>query len=257
MIAIGLPLAAALLAGVISGALFAPTAAGDLPNAAPLFAALGIAAWFVGLRFYGLRGMALRGGRPLFAGIGFAVLAWVAVLIGRWLPTLPGVSFNEAGQAVVEAALQVEVVAVRSAGAGRAFIYLLLFEAFATQLWAFGVAFRALADWRGPLTAAVAGGMLFGATGFLLFRESFAPGLPGLIYFLLWGVVYGIIRLRTGSILGIVLVQALQSFTAWFIFQPPADLSGTGIATVYLAVSLMFAIIIWRLWPRRESDYRV
>jgi membrane protease YdiL (CAAX protease family) len=151
----------------------------------------------------------------------------------------------------------VEVIAIQSEGSGRAFLYLLLFEAFATQLWAFGLVFRALADWRGGLTAAIASGVLFGAVGFLLFRESYVPGPAGLFYFLLWGVVYGIIRLRTGSILGPILVQALQSFTAWFVFQPPENLSNTGIGTINLAVSLMFAIIIWRLWPKRESDYRV
>ena len=257
LIAIFLPLALALLVGIISGSLFAPTAAGALPNAAPIFAALGIAAWFVGLRLYGLRGLGLRGGRPFFAGIGFAVLAWVAVLIGRFLPTLPNVDFDATGQAIVEMALQVEVVAYRSAGSGRAFAYLLLFEAFATQLWAFGLVFRALADWRGGLTAAIGAGILFGATGFLLFRESFMPGLMALFYFLLWGVVYGIIRLRTGSILGPILVQALQSFTTWFVLQPPDDLSRTGINTIYLAVSLLFVLIIWRLWPRQEGDYRV
>lgn len=257
LIAIILPPAVALLVGFISGSVFAPTTAGGLPNAAPLFAALGIAAWFIGLRFYGLRGLGLRGGRPLFAGIGFAVLAWVAVLIGRFLPMIPQLSYSETGQAIVNVALQIEVMAIRSAGSGRSFFYLFLFEAFATQLWTFGLVFRALAEWRGGLTAAIAGGILFGATGYLLFRESFVPGLPSLFYFLLWGIVYGIIRLRTGSILGPILVQALQSFTAWFVFQPPADLAETGIRTVYLAVSLMFVIIIWRLWPRRETDYRV
>jgi membrane protease YdiL (CAAX protease family) len=256
-VAILLPPAAALLAGVVSGALFAPTTAGDLPNVAPLFAALGLVAWFAGLRLYGLRGLGLRGGRPLFAGIGFAVLVWVAVLIGRFLPTLPQVSFNESGQAVVEVALQVAAPAVRSAGAGRAFVYLLLFEAFAMQLWAFGLVFRALADWRGGLTAAVVSGTLFGAFGYLLFRESLAPGAAGLLYFLLWGVVYGVIRLRTGSILGPILIQALQSFTTWFVFAPPADPPESGLRAVYLATSLLLAIIIWRLWPRRETDYRV
>jgi membrane protease YdiL (CAAX protease family) len=257
LIAILAPLALALLVGVISGALFTPTAAGDQPNAAPIFAALGIAAWFIGLRLYGLRGLGLRGGRPLFAGIGFAVLAWVAVLIGRFLPTLPNVDFDSTGQAIIDMALQIEVMAIRSEGAGRAFAYLLLFEAFATQLWAFGLVFRALADWRGGLTAAIASGILFGATGFLLFRESFVAGLPGLFYFLLWGVLYGMIRLRTGSVLGPIIVQALQSFTAWFVFQPPDDLNLAGIQTVYLAISLLFVIIIWRLWPRRAEDYRV
>ncbi len=257
LLAILLPLLAALLVGVITGALSARAAAGAPVNAAPVFAALGIVSWFIGLRFYSLRGLGLRGGRPLFAGIGFAVLGWVAVLIGRFLPGLPATTFNESGQAVVEFALLVEVIAIRSAGSGRAFAYLLLFEAFATQVWTFGLVFRALADWRGGLTAAVAGGVLFGATGYLLFGESVAPGLPSLFYFLLWGVLYGMIRLRTGSILGPVLVQALQSFTVWFVFQPPADLSGTGIHTLYLAVSVLLVIIIWRLWPKRESDYRV
>jgi hypothetical protein len=257
IIAIVLPLAGALLVGIISGALFAPTAAGDLPNAAPIFAALGIMSWFVGLRLYGLRELGLRGGRPLFAGIGFAVLAWVTVLIGRFLPHLPQASVNESGQAVVEIALQMEVMAIRSAGSGRAYLYLLLFEAFAVQLWAFGLVFRALADWRGGLTAAIVSGILFGATGFLLFRESFVPGLPALFYFLLWGVTYGIIRLRTGSILGPVLVQSVQSFTAWFVFEPSANVAATGVETIYLAVGILFVIIIWRLWPRRESDYRV
>lgn len=257
IVAIILPLIAALLVGVISGTLFAPTPAGSLPNAAPIFAALGITSWFVGLRLYGLRGMALRGGRPLFAGIGFAVLAWVAALIGRFLPMLPQASFDETGQAVIEIFLNIQVMVIQSAGAGRAFTYLLLFEAFAVQLWAFGVVFRALADWRGGLTAAVGSGILFGAVGYLFFRESFLPGAPALLYFLSWGVVYGMIRLRTGSILGTILVQALQSFTAWFVFQPPTDMAQTGIRTVYLVVSALFALIIWRLWPRRETDYRI
>ena len=257
LIAVLLPLAAALLVGVVTGALYMRGGIVGSGSAAPMFAALGLVAWFIGLRFYGLRGLALRGGRPLFAGIGFAVLGWVAVLIGRFLPGLPRTTFNPDGQAVVNIALLVEVVSIRSAGSGRAFAYLLLFEAFATQVWAFGAVFRALADWRGGLTAAIGSGILFGAVGFLLFGESFASGLPALFYFLLWGVLYGMIRLRTGSILGPILVQALQTFTAWFVFQPPDDMIGASIQVVYLAISLLFVIIIWRLWPRRDGDYRV
>jgi len=256
LVSLIVPPAAGLLAGIITGAL-APPAAAEQTNAAPLFAALGIVSWFIGLRLYGLRGLGVRGGRPLFAGIGFAVLAWVAVLIGRFLPMLPQASFNDSGQAVVEIILNVPVMAIQSAGAGRAFAYLLLFEAFAVQVWTFGLVFRAVADWRGALTAAFVSGVLFGALGYTLFRESFVPGPTTLGYFLLWGIVYGLIRLRTGSILGTILVQALQSFTAWFVFQPPADMAATGIRTVYVAIGLLFAIIMWRLWPRRESDYRV
>ena len=256
--AIFLPPAVALLVGVAGGALLVTgtTTSGEY-NAAPLFAALGVTSWFMGRRFYGLRNMALRGGRPLFAGIGFAVLVWVAALIGRFLPMLPQASINESGQAVINVILNVQVMAYQSAGAGRAFFYLLFFEAFATQLWAFGLVFRALAVWRAGLTAAVVSGILFGATGYLLFGESFVPGLPALFYFLSWGVVYGMIRLRTGSILGIVLIQALQSFTAWFVLQPPEDMAGTGIDTVYIATGILFVVIIWRLWPRREDDYRI
>lgn len=256
LVSLIVPPAAGLLIGVITGTLAAPAAA-EQPNAAPLFAALGLVAWLIGLRLYGLRGLGVRGGRPLFAGIGFAVLVWVAALIGRFLPMLPQASFNESGQAVVEIILNVPVMAIQSAGAGRAFAYLLLFEAFAVQVWAFGLVFRAVAEWRGALTAAFASGILFGAVGYALFRESFVPGLPALGYFMLWGIVYGMIRLRTGSILGPILVQTLQSFTAWFVFQPPANMGETGIQTVYAAVGLLLAIIMWRLWPRRESDYRV
>jgi len=78
-----------------------------------------------------------------------------------------------------------------------------------------------------------------------------------LLYFLSWGIAYGLIRLRTGSILGPVLVQAIQSFTAWFVFQPPDDIAATGIGAVYLATATMFAVIAWRLWPRHASDYRI
>ncbi|MEZ4515464.1 MAG: hypothetical protein R3C44_01040 [Chloroflexota bacterium] len=256
-IAVLVPLGVALLVGVLTSTVLYGRADAFRPSAVPILAALGIASWFVGLRLYGLRGMGLRGGRPLFAGIGFAVLAWVALLVARLLPSLPTVSFNPDGQAVVQMSLLVEVARIQSAGAGREFLYLLLFEAFATQLWTFGVGFHGLADWRGPLSAAVLGGLLFGATGYILFQESFVQDWISLIYFLVWGVLYGIIRLRTGSILGIVLVQALASFTAWFVFQPPVDLPVAGLHTVYFAVIVLYAIIIWRLWPKVESDYRV
>lgn len=256
LVAIFLPAAAALLVGMITGAVFL-RASSAIPSAAPLFAALGIVAWFLGLRFYGLRAMGLRGKRPLWAGIGFAVLAWVIVLIGRFLPGWPDISYAEDGQAIVRVTFLIETLAIRSEGSGRAFFFLLLFEAFATQLWTFGLVFRALADWRGPLAAAAGSGILYGMAGFLLFQESFVPELPGLLYFLTWGVLYGMIRLRTGSLLGPVLIQALQSFTVWFVFQPPEDMATTDIRTVYLFIAALFAVVIWRLWPRRESDYRI
>jgi membrane protease YdiL (CAAX protease family) len=252
-----LPLIAGLLVGVLTGALFDPVSSEARPSAAPIFAALGASAMLLGVAWYGLKGLGLRGKRPLFAGIGFAVLGWVAVLAARFLPMWPTVRYNELGQAVVEVTLFLEVIDIRSEGAGRAYFYYLLFEAFATQIWAFGLAFRALADWRGPLAAAVGSGVLFGMVGFLLFQESFVPHWSTFLYFLLWGVFYGMIRLRTGSVIGPIIVQSLQSFTAWFVFQPPGDVGVAQLRAVYLFASILFAIFIWRLWPRREGDYRI
>jgi hypothetical protein len=202
-----------------------------------MFAAVGLAAWFVGLAFYGLPGLGLKGGRPLFAGIAFATLGWVAFLIFRvvFIPINPEV-----------------------AGSTRVFIYTWLFEAFALQLWTFGLLFRAIADWRGALTAAAASGIIFGAVGFMLFQNVYAASLITLIYYTTWGVFYGIIRLRTGSWLGMVIIQALQTFTAWTALgSMPPDTAVTQLLWVYGLSAAVTAVFIWRLWPKVESDYRV
>lgn len=257
LIAILLPLGAAVLVGALTGTLGESRPGSYQATAAPMLAALGIVSWFLGLIWYRLPGVGLRGRRPLFAGIGFAVLGWFALIIARILPTLPNVAYDATGRAIVELSFLVDIIAFRSAGSGRVFLYLLLFEAFATQLWAFGVVFRSLADWRGGLTAAVAGGILFGAVGLLVFQEAFADNFSSLFFFLLWGVLYGVIRLRTGSLLGPVIVQALQSFTVWFVLQPPPILSPSGLQIIYLSAGVLYLLIIWRLWPRQESDYRI
>jgi hypothetical protein len=254
-LAFSLPIGVALAVALLAGVQFGRQAVGLAY--VPVFAALGLSSWFIGLRWYRISGMGLRGRRPLFASIGFAVLGWVALLVARLLPGLPSVTFNEAGQAIVQASLLVEVIAIGATDAGRTFFYLLLFEAFALQLWSFGLLFRALADWRGPLVAAVASGLVFAAAGLLLFREAFVASGSSLLFFVLWGVAYGIIRLRTGSLLGMALVQAVQSFTVWSVLLPPTPPPLAGLQTVYLVATVLYAVIIWRLWPRREEDYRV
>lgn len=204
---------------------------------APILGGVGVASWFLGLFWYGLPEMGLRGGRPLFAGIGFATLGWLAFLLFRF--TFISLNLN-------------------AADSGRSFIYLLLFEAFAVQLWAFGLLFRGLAEWRGPLTAAVGSGIGFGAVAFVLFQEAYSSDIISLLYFMVWGVFYGIVRLRTGSLLGTMIIQTLHSFTVWVALGPmPVLTPADRLPTVYLLAALVYLVVIWRLWPKEETDYRV
>jgi len=230
-----LPIIAALLVSLVATG--SARIGGDEPGDITLqLAGAGLASWFMGLFWYGLPGSGLRFGRPLYASIGFASLAWIIFLVVR---------------------LTVEVETYGGSESGRTFFYILLFEAFCVQLWTFGVFFRSVADWRGPLTAAVSSGILFGAIAFLFFQESFSNLPSSLLYFATWGILYGIIRLRTGSLLGTVLVQAMQSFTGWQVMIP-ADPPNTGqLNLFYTATSALYAILIWRLWPKKEDDYRV
>lgn len=232
-IAIALPLALALTVGALL-----PRPADVQLTFAPVLAALGLASWFIGLFWYGLPQMGLRGKRPLFASIGFATLAWIPFLLFRFV-------------FVVMAAFG------RGSLAGQAFFYLLLFEAFAVQVWAFGLVFRTLAEWRGGLTAAFGSGILFGMVAYFFFQESFSGSLSSLLYFMVWGIVYGVIRLRSGSLLGIVLVQALHSFTAWTVLYPQMPPDTAQLQNLYLATTAVYLLVIWRLWPKEEGDYRV
>ena len=216
-------------------------AAGDNLNSRPALAlflgVLGAASWILGLRWYGLPGLGLRGGRPLFASIGFAVLAWLVVFPARLY--------------------FVDSQGLGSTGAAAEFFHLLVFEAFCTQLYAFGPFFRSVADWRGSLTAAIAGGLLFAFVGLFYFAEPHALSAQALFYFATWGVLYGLIRLRTGSLLGSVLIQALQGFTVWFVLLPPETPDVYWLNWLHVVAGGLFIIIIWRLWPKTEEDYRV
>jgi membrane protease YdiL (CAAX protease family) len=211
--------------------------AGQRALTAVALTAAAVPSLFLGLQFYGLKGLALRGHRALYAGIGFASLGWVAFLLVR-LATVRLEGFG-------------------SGQTGATFLYLLLFEAFAVQLWLFGLLFRALADWRGALTAVFVTGFLFGLVAFFLFEESFLQQPSSLIYFAVWGIFYALIRLRTGSIIGIVLIQAMQSLTAWDVLLPELPWEVAWLNSLYLLSSLFYLIFIWRLWPQSAEDYRV
>lgn len=209
---------------------------GESQTNAPLLAGIGIVSWLLSLFWYGLSQVGLRGGRPLFAGIGFATLGWVTFLVLRILLVPTNVT----------------------QGVGQTFFYLLLFEAFAVQLWAFGLVFRSVADWLGGLTAVAASGLVFGAAAFVLFQESTASSPISLAYFIVWGIFYGIIRLRTGSLLGSTLIQALQSFSAWAVLGTAPDTPlAANLSSLYIAASIAYLIFIWRLWPKVAEDYRI
>jgi len=237
LLALSLPLLAAVITAYVLNTNANIEAASSQGVTAILMSAVAIVSWIMGLRWYGLQGLGLRGGRPLTSGIGFAALAWILFIILRFIFVGIDIAYPQ--------------------NSTRSFIYILLFEAFATQLWSFGLMFRSIADWRGPLTAAFASGILFGLIGTLLFQENFFDSRMSIIYFVCWGVLYGFIRLRTGSILGIVIVQALQSFTAWVVIATGDQIVPGQAQNLYVAASIVYIIIIWRLWPRREKDYRV
>lgn len=237
-LAVVLPLLGAFLLSILVGDVLAPEGQG---SNAPFFAGLGIISWFMALRWYGIRGMGLRGGRPLFAGIGFATLGWIALLIFRFI--FPTISTIGAGTAV----------------AGRAFIYLLIFEAFTLQLYTFGLVFHAISDsgQRGPLTAALTSGLLFSTIAASFFQEVFTDHWSSLLFFATWGIFYGIIRLRTGSLLGMVIMQAMQSFTVWVVLLPDPNPAVGQLIPMYVLTSAAYALFIWRLWPKQKEDYRV
>lgn len=237
LLALVLPPMAAAAVALVAGSMTNLTQASTLGTSAVLMAAIGVASLIIGLRWYGSAEMGLRGGRPLFAGIGFAVLGWLAFILLRFY-FMPIAGFGLGNES-------------------REFVYLLLFEAFAIQIWTFGLLFRALSDWRGGLTAAVTSGVAFGLAATVLFQEAFVGSWAAVAYFVAWGVLYGLIRLRTGSLIGAVIVQALQSFTAWTVLTPSAEYNPANLTAMYLIAAAVYLVICWRLWPKQISDYRI
>ena len=235
-------LLAPLLGGVVltttARALAGAAATGREENVL-LLGGIGVLAWLLGLRWYRLGGLGLRGGRALYAGIGFATLGWLAFLFARFAL----VSLNPE-QPV-------------DSGLGEPFIYLFLFESLSVQIWLFGLLFRSMADWRGPLTAAFFSGILFGGVASQIFTTSFFQTGSSFFYFIMWGIFYGVIRLRTGSLLGMVIIQAMHLLTAWYLFLPSPELSPEQFSRLYLVAGSVYLLLVWRLWPREEEDYRV
>lgn len=199
-----------------------------------ILATLGLVSLIVGRRWYPISELGIRGGRPFFAGFGFAFLGWIGFLLARLI------------------AVEIDPNFVRG-GLGITYLFLLIFEAICVQLWIFGLLFRVLNERYSPLASAIFSGVAFGFAGFLLFQEAFFNRLS-ILYFVVWGLFYAIIRLRSGSWVGIALAQSLQTLTAWHLL-PATDL----ISLVYLygISGFIYIIVIWRLFPKTTADFRV
>jgi hypothetical protein len=241
LLSIVAPAAVALLVVFLAGNIWNVDVVSDQAITALVLSSVAITSWLLGVRWYGAAGMGLRGGRPFTAGLGFASLLWIIFLLLR-------IFFVYIAPSAIES---------RPQNAGRTYIYLLLFEAFATQVWTYGLIFRSISDWRGPLTATMASGIIFGLIAILFFQESYAESISGYAYFIVWGILYGLIRLRTGSLLGTVVVQSVQSFTTWIVLAPYPEPDIGQLNNLYLTATIAYMIVAWRLWPKDESDYRV
>ncbi len=230
------PIVIAAFLSAIGGQLFIYNESFDflITNNGLILGALGLVSLIVGSRWYSYAELGIRGGRPLFAGFGFAFLGWIGFLIARLI------------------SVEIDANFVRG-GLGITYLFLLIFEAICVQLWTFGLLFRALNERYSPLASAIFSGLAFGFAGFLLFQESFTTRLS-ILYFVVWGLFYGIIRLRTGSWLGIALAQSLQTLTAWHLL-PRTDVFSLGY--LYGISGIIYIIVIWRLFPKTEADFRV
>ena len=78
-----------------------------------------------------------------------------------------------------------------------------------------------------------------------------------MLYLISWGLFYAVIRLRSGSILGLIMIQPFQSLTTWFLFQTTSEPEPASLHTFYIAMAVVFLILVWRLWPKEQEDYRV
>ena len=83
LVSLLLPLVLAIIFSTLVGNRLEFTADG-LIGPSIFLGTIGLSSWFIGQGWYGIKGMGIRGGRPMFAGAGFAFLGWVALLIFRF-----------------------------------------------------------------------------------------------------------------------------------------------------------------------------
>lgn len=204
-------------------------------NNGTILAGLGLTALYLGFRWYGSADeFGMRKGRPFTSSVGFAFLGWLGLLVARILAVgiVPGGPTEKLGIT---------------------YLFLLILEAFCVQLWTYGLLFRAVSDWRNPISAVLFSGILYGFTAYYLYTITFDSRLS-LLYYIVLGIFYGMIRLRTGSFLGAVFIQSLQVLTVWYLLPIREPIS---LSWLYGVSCTIYLIITWRLLPKFTSDFRV
>ncbi len=227
-----------LAAGIAASAVDNFVQAGNSPIV--FLSVLGVISFLLGIKWYGTAEMGIRGGRPLMSGLSFAFLGWLGMLVARFL----SVGWNPA---------QI------GENLGITFLYLLIIQAICVQLWSYGLLFRALAAWRNPQTATLFSGIAFGLLAYYCYPETY-PFSLSVLWTIVWGFMYAIIRLRTGSWLGIALVQAMQTLSVWYILPPVEPMPPAEMLSFYWLIGIsgvVFLLVTWRLMPKYKSDLRV
>ena len=73
-----------------------------------------------------------------------------------------------------------------------------------------------------------------------------------------WVALYYYSRLKEEQEVRMKELQpSLQTFSAWIALPPFPKPQPAQLQNLYLFATIAYLIIIWRLWPKEEDDYRV
>jgi len=116
--------------------------------------------------------------------------------------------------------------------------------ALAEETWFRGLMFKALYDWRGTLPAVFGSAILFGL------MHVPTHGWEGLLFSLSIGLPYAVVRLKTGNILGLVIVHWLTNLSDSFISLSPVTLETAWLVLLHIIVfsGVSIAILLLDRW---------
>lgn len=112
--------------------------------------------------------------------------------------------------------------------------------ALAEETWFRGLILKALHTWRGALVAVFGSALLFGVT------HVPAHGWEGLLFSLSIGLPYAVVRLKTGNLLGLIVVHWVTNLTDSFVLLSPANLGIVWLVVLHISVfSGASVLILW------------